>query len=349
MRKLNIAGLGGLLFVCVAETVLGAPKDIALGTGLFARISTVRGDIVVQLEYQKVPMTVCNFVILAEGKAAGLDNKHFYDGLTFHRVIPDFMIQGGDPLGNGTGGPGYQFPDEFDPTLKHNSPGVLSMANAGPDTNGSQFFITHTQTPWLDGKHTVFGRVVEGQQVVDAIKQGDRIEKVTIIRNGLQAALFKTDQEAFDTLIQNHKDSLVVKAKLQRKNDLDLIAAKYPNTKQSESGIYYIVQKAGRGEKPASGDLVSVWYRGSFLSGKIFDASDIHGGPLEFNVGVGRVIPGWDEMLLDMQEGEERLVIIPPEKAYGELGAGNGLIPANSFLVFEMKLVARAGALPPAP
>jgi peptidylprolyl isomerase len=159
-------------------------EDAALGNGLFARIVTGRGDIVVRLEFQKTPLTVCNFVALAEGKMTAAGGKPFYDGLTFHRVISrangdgqDFMIQGGDPAGNGSGGPGYRFPDEFDPGLKHDGPGILSMANAGPGTNGSQFFITHTATPWLDGKHTVFGRVVEGQNVVNAIRQGDRIER----------------------------------------------------------------------------------------------------------------------------------------------------------------------------
>jgi peptidylprolyl isomerase len=171
-----------------------------LGDGLFAVIDTTRGQIVVKLAYDKVPLTVSNFTALAEGKMNAAKGKPFYDGLTFHRVIADFMIQSGDPLGNGMGGPGYKFRDEFDPSLKHDGPGVLSMANAGPNTNGSQFFITHTATPWLDGKHAVFGRVVRGQDVVDAIKQGDKINSILIVRNGAAASAFQPNQASFDKL-----------------------------------------------------------------------------------------------------------------------------------------------------
>ncbi len=138
-----------------------------------ATIETARGTITLELYDDKAPKTVANFVKLAQ--------DGFYDGLTFHRVIDDFMIQGGCPRGDGTGGPGYQFEDEFHPDLKHDAPGVLSMANAGPNTNGSQFFITHVATPWLDGKHSVFGRVVAGQDVVNSVQQGDKIQRITIV------------------------------------------------------------------------------------------------------------------------------------------------------------------------
>jgi len=323
------------LITCMAGTVSAAPNDASYGNGLFARINTDRGDIVVRLEFQKTPLTVCNFVALAEGKMNVNGGKRFYDGLSFHRVIPDFMIQGGDPQGNGTGGPGYRFPDEIVPSLKHDGPGVLSMANAGPGTNGSQFFITHVATPWLDGKHTVFGRVVEGQDVVNAIRQGDKIKNITIIRNGPLANQFKADQVAFDTLLRESAGG----GKTQRDADLALINTKYPNAVQTPSGVKYVIQKKGTGNKPAPGKTVQVNYRGSFLSGQVFDSSDTRGKPLEFPAGVGAVIKGWDEMVLDMQVGEKRLAILPPELAYGERGAGNGVIPPNSFLVFEMELV----------
>jgi peptidylprolyl isomerase len=330
-------GIGGILITCMAGTAFPAPLDAALGNGLFARINTDRGDIVVRLEFQKTPLTVCNFVALAEGKMNAASGKPFYNGLTFHRVIGDFMIQGGCPLGNGTGGPGYRFPDEIVPSLKHDGPGVLSMANSGPGTNGSQFFITHVATPWLDGKHTVFGRVVEGQDVVNAIKQGDKIKSVTIIRNGALASNFKADQAAFDALIKEASDAAVNKVKTQRDADIAQIDAKYPNATLTPSGVRYIIQKEGKGVKPAGGKTVRVNYKGSLLSGKVFDSSDIQGRPLEFQAGVGRVIKGWDEMILDMQVGEKRVAVIPPELAYGERGAGP--IPPNSFLVFEMELV----------
>ncbi|MRR14901.1 MAG: peptidylprolyl isomerase [Deltaproteobacteria bacterium] len=174
-----------------------------LPDGLYAKVITSKGDILIRLEFEKTPLTVINFVGLAEGTKDSNRGKgvRFYDGLTFHRVIPNFMIQGGDPAGRGSGGPGYNFPDEIDPTLRHDGPGILSMANAGPGTNGSQFFITHNSTPWLDGKHTVFGRVVEGQNVVDAIRRGDTIKTIDIIRIGRKAAAFKTDQDSFDALL----------------------------------------------------------------------------------------------------------------------------------------------------
>jgi peptidylprolyl isomerase len=352
------AALGGLLFMLIAPGAFAAAGDAALGNGLFARITTSRGDIVVRLEFQKTPLTVCNFVALAEGKMSASGGKPFYNGLIFHRVISktngddqDFMIQGGDPAGNGSGGPGYQFPDEFDPSLKHDGPGVLSMANAGPGTNGSQFFITHVATPWLDGKHTVFGRVVEGQNVVNAIRKGDRIEKITIIRNGPGANAFKADQAAFDRLLGDANAAVEAKARAKRDADIAVIDSKYPNAVRSPSGIRYIIQKEGKGDKPAVGRTVSINYKGMLLSGKVFDESNVQGGPLELKVeqaGLllvtrdgrrGRVIPGWDETVRDMRAGEKRTAIIPPELAYGNQDMGNGTIPANSFLVFEMELL----------
>ncbi|MDR2747840.1 MAG: peptidylprolyl isomerase [Treponema sp.] len=312
-------------------------EDKALGDGLFARISTSQGDIVTRLEYEKTPLTVCSFVALAEGKMNAAQGKPFYNGLSFHRVVSNFMIQGGDPVGNGTGGPGYQFPDEIDPSLKHDGPGILSMANAGPGTNGSQFFITHLETPWLDGRHTVFGKVVQGQDVVNAIEQGDTIQSVTIIRNGEGAAAFKADQETFDGLLRNSLAAEGIKEKTQREADIAQIAVLFPDTSSSPKGVRYKILKEGSGFKPTVGNTVQLNYRAAFLDGTVFDSSDISGSPLEFPVGQGLVIPGFDETVLDMQLGEKRLAIIPPELAYGEQGAA-GFIPPNSYLVMEFEL-----------
>jgi peptidylprolyl isomerase len=335
----NLQAAAGNAAKTSGNGAVSAASDSSLGNGVFARIRTDRGDIVVQLEFQKTPLTVCNFVALAEGKMNVTGGKPYYDGLTFHRVIADFMIQGGDPQGTGSGGPGYRFPDEIVPSLKHDGPGVLSMANAGPGTNGSQFFITHKDTPWLDGNHTVFGRVVEGQNVVDAIRQGDKIRTISIIRNGPLASQFKADQATFDSLLREFSAAAADKARNQRNTDIAQITAKYPNATQTPSGVKYIVEKKGTGNKPAAGKTVQVHYKGSFLSGQVFDSSDIQGRPIEFQVGMGAVIKGWDEMIMDMQIGEKRVAIIPPELAYGERGAGGGVIPPNSFLVFEMELV----------
>ena len=317
-----------------------------LGDGLFARITTNRGDIVVRLEYQRAPLTVCNFVALAEGRMNAARGRRYYDGLTFHRVISrangdgqDFMIQGGCPQGNGRGGPGYNFPDEIDPALKHDKPGILSMANAGPGTNGSQFFITIVPTPHLDGRHTVFGQVVQGQNIVNTIRQGDRIERVTIVRNGSAANAFRADQENFDRLLNQTETAAANRLQEQRNADIAQINSKYPNATLTPSGIRYIIEKQGTGGKPASGSTVRVNYVGSLLSGTVFDRSDLRGAPIEFQAGTGRVIQGWDETVMDMRIGEKRIVIIPPELAYGDRAVGDGLIPANSFLVFEMELV----------
>lgn len=326
--------------VCKADA-----QNQNLGEGLFARITTNRGEIVVRLEYEKTPLTVCNFVALAEGNMNASRGKRYYDGLNFHRVISrangdgsDFMIQGGCPQGNGMGGPGYRFPDEIDPSLKHDKPGILSMANAGPGTNGSQFFITIVPTPHLDGRHTVFGHVVQGQNIVNTTMQGDKIERITIIRNGQNASAFKADQENFDRLLGQISQANQNRFQAQRQEIIAKINADYPNAQMTSSGIRYIIQRQGSGDKPAAGRTVRVNYVGRLLNGTVFDDSSLRGQPIEFAVGTGRVIEGWDETVMDMRLGEKRLVVIPPELAYGDREVG-GIIPANSFLVFEMELV----------
>lgn len=307
-------------------------KDVA--DGLYAHLNTDRGLIVVALEFEKAPMTVANFVGLAEGT---LSEKPFYNGLTFHRVIENFMIQGGDPQGTGSGGPGYVFPDEFHPDLLHYRAGSLSMANAGPGTNGSQFFITHTDTPWLDGHHSVFGYVVEGQNVVDAIQQGDHIKDVKIIRKGEKAEAFLVDRESFAELVLAIKQQQEEAIQAQQAKMNEMIASKYPNAKQTPSGLRYVVEKEGVGNQtPKNGTKVTVHYSGSLLNGKIFDSSIQRGQPAQF--AVGEVIEGWNEALVTMRKGEKRTLIIPPELGYGEQGYP-GVIPPQSYLIFEVELL----------
>nr|WP_028582562.1 peptidylprolyl isomerase [Desulfogranum japonicum] len=344
MRKL-LSILLVLLCCIYAGQTLSAAEEKEMKDGLYAKINTSKGDILLELYYDKTPLTVINFIGLAEGTLhlGGSEKplgKPFYDGLTFHRVINNFMIQGGCPLGTGTGGPGYTFPDEIRSSLKHDSPGILSMANAGPGTNGSQFFITHLPTPHLDGKHTVFGKVVEGQDVVNAIQQGDKIQHIEIIRVGKEAEAFKTDQEAFDKALSEISD----KEKESQQKELEQlkkkIQQKWPEARRTRSGMYYQVEKEGNGPKPSKGDIVSVHYTGRLLANyRKFDSSYQRKEPIEFPVGTGRVIPGWDEALLDMHKGEERTIILPPDLAYGERGAGNGIIPPNAWLVFYVELV----------
>jgi peptidyl-prolyl cis-trans isomerase A (cyclophilin A) len=276
-------------------------KSNGQNEGIFVEFETTKGKIVVQLEYVKTPVTVANFVSLVEGKnpfvKEDMKGKPFYDGLKFHRVIPEFMIQGGDPAGNGSGGTGYSFKDEFDPTLKHDKAGILSMANSGVATNSSQFFITHKDTPWLDGKHTVFGHVVVGQDIVNAIKQDDVMKKVTINRVG--AAAKKFDAVAVFTNYygskgDDDKKQAAAQEEAKKKQMEEMVAAKkaydekygpvlakkvaYLATEKAtvtktESGLEYKFLAKGEGKKPAEGANVFVNYAGYFENGGLFDSS----------------------------------------------------------------------------
>ncbi|GAB4450408.1 MAG: peptidylprolyl isomerase [Bacteroidia bacterium] len=307
--------------------------------GLYAKIETNKGDIYLTLEYKKVPMTVANFVGLAEGTIPNTarPNQPFYDGLIFHRVIKDFMIQGGCPKFNGTGDPGYKFPDEIDTTLKHNGPGILSMANAGPNTNGSQFFITHKETPWLNGKHAVFGHVVKGQDVVNAIQQNDTIRKVVILRKGKDAEKFDAPK-VFETL-KKQKEQEIVEAEKKKEEELNkILNEKYGNAQTTPSGLRYIIEREGTGETPKAGQTVVVHYTGTFLDGKKFDSSYDRNQPLELPIGVGRVIKGWDEGIMLLKKGSKAKLIIPYQLAYGEQGYP-GVIPPKSWLVFDVELL----------
>lgn len=310
----------------------------SLKDGLYAKIKTNRGDIVLSLHYQKVPMTVSNFVGLAEGSLNLLNpGKPYYNGLKFHRVINDFMVQTGCPQGTGTGGPGYTFPDEFDTELKHTGPGILSMANAGPGTNGSQFFITHVPTPWLDGKHSVFGAVIEGMDVVNSIEQGDEMEAVEILRIGEDAEAFTVSKESFSEAVVKAQEVESVRLE-ELKNALDKeLKNRWPDAKVTHSGLRYVVIKAGDGKKsPKQGTMVTVHYTGTLMDGRMFDSSVKRGEPAQF--AVGQVIEGWNEALVTMTKGEKRTLIIPPELGYGKQGYP-GVIPPNSYLIFDVELL----------
>lgn len=305
--------------------------------GIYAKFKTPKGEILIQLTYKKTPGTVGNFVALAEGE---LENKArpqgepYYNGLKFHRVIADFMIQGGDPKGTGTGGPGYQFDDEFHPDLKHDQPGILSMANAGPGTNGSQFFITHVATPWLDGKHTVFGKVIEGQEVVDEIAQDDVMEEVTIIRMGEEAENWDA-QAAFKSFTQE-KEARLEKAKKEQEAALAEITQGFTKT---DSGLYYKILEEGEGKQAEKGKTVAVHYTGKLIDGTVFDSSYQRNKPIEFALGVGQVIAGWDEGITLLKEGDKVRFVIPHQLAYGERGAA-GVIPPKATLIFDVELKA---------
>ena len=304
--------------------------------GIYAKFNTTKGEILVKLTHDKTPGTVGNFVALAEGNmknTAKYEGAPYYDGLSFHRVIADFMIQGGCPLGTGTGDPGYKFDDEFHPELRHSGPGVLSMANAGPGTNGSQFFITHVATPWLDNKHTVFGHVEHGQEVVDTIAQGDSIDSLEIVRVGKEAESWNA-VEAFNSFESSRQERLA-KEKKEADEALERVAQGFDKT---DSGLRFKILENGEGPSAEKGKTVAVHYEGSLLNGQVFDSSFQRNQPISFQLGVGQVIPGWDEGIQLLRVGDKARLVIPSELAYGAAGAG-GVIPPNATLLFDVELV----------
>ena len=306
--------------------------------GIFAEFNTAKGKIVVELEYKKTPITVANFISLAEGNNPKADakfkGKPYYNGLKFHRVIANFMIQGGCPNGTGTGDPGYKFDDEIVADLKHSGKGILSMANAGPATNGSQFFITHTATPHLDGRHTVFGHVVSGQEVVDKIAKDDVITAVKIIRVGKEAKKFNAEKVFADYFI--NKEAADKLAAEKQKEAKEKALKEFANAASTPSGLKYIVLQEGTGNKPVATSNVKVHYTGMFLDGKVFDSSVQRGETIDF--GLNQVIKGWTEGVQLMNEGSKYKFYIPSNLAYGERGAG-GVIPPNADLIFEIELI----------
>jgi peptidyl-prolyl cis-trans isomerase A (cyclophilin A) len=304
--------------------------------GIYAKFNTTKGAILVKLTHDLTPGTVGNFVALAEGNlenSAKPQGKPFYDGLKFHRVIPDFMIQGGCPQGTGTGGPGYKFDDEFHKDLRHDKPGVLSMANSGPGSNGSQFFITHIATPWLDQKHTIFGNVVEGQDIVDTVAQGDTLENVEIVRVGEEAQKWNA-VEAFRVFEGSRAKRETAEREAAEKK-MEELAAGFDKT---ESGLRYKMINKGSGKKAENGKTVAVHYTGQLEDGKVFDSSYPRKKPIEFPLGKGHVIEGWDEGIALLQVGDKARFVIPSHLGYGSAGAG-GAIPPNATLIFDVELM----------
>ena len=322
-----------------------------LQDGVYAKMETSKGELIIQFFDQEAPVTVANFVGLAQGtienkaKAKGVP---YYDGIVFHRVIKNFMIQGGDPQGTGMGDPGYKFDDEKN-NLKHEGKGYLSMANSGPNTNGSQFFITEVPTPWLDGRHTIFGKVIKGDDVIDAIanaetgaqdrpKEEIKIVKVTVFTKGDAYEKYdaaKIFNEGKSKIQENNK---AYNAKLEAEAAKKLEDLKAGMTATPSGLLYKITKSNPEGKAPKTGDIVSVHYAGKLTNGQEFDNSFKRGEPIEIPIGVGQVIKGWDEGIQLLKEGESATLLIPSELGYGARGAG-GVIPPNAWLIFDVELV----------
>jgi len=304
--------------------------------GLYAIVETSKGNITLNLEFEKTPATVGNFVALCEGEMKNSSKNlgvPYYNNMKFHRVINDFMIQGGCPSGTGTGNPGYKFDDEFHPELKHDKAGILSMANAGPGTNGSQFFITHVPTSWLDNKHTVFGSVLDGMDIVNSIEQGDEIIAIKISRIGDKANSFNALKS-----FNNFNESAIQREKEIKENNLKNLNDISKGFEITNSGLRYKITDKGNGDSAIVGKNVKVHYKGQLIDGTVFDSSFKRNEPIEFTLGIGQVIKGWDEGLALLSEGDKARFIVPSDLAYGEAGAGGG-IPPNANLIFDVELV----------
>ncbi|RMB60461.1 peptidylprolyl isomerase [Dokdonia sinensis] len=371
MRKLPM-----YLFIALLTLLSCNDKYPDLEDGLYAEIVTDKGTMVAQLYFEETPATVANFVALAEGnhpmvKDSTLKGKPFYNGLTFHRVIEDFMIQGGDPLGKGSGDAGYKFHDEFVDGLVHDSKGTLSMANSGPDTNSSQFFITQKETPWLNGRHTVWGKVVIGLEVIDDIiaveKIGDPrqgkpkvppvMTQVNIIRKGSAAKnfnapeTFKAELAGIDAKRVKAAEEKAAADAIKYKEYKERFDSKREKAEKLPSGLAIFIDEKTDGEKPALGAKVKVDYAGFFESGELFDTSQRElaekldkvnpRSPYQpMNVpysNEARLIAGMKEGIQQLKVGEKATIFVPYHLGYGEQEYGP--IPAKSNMIFEIELL----------
>lgn len=364
-----------LLTLILAIGACKTAKYPSLKDGLYADIQTTKGDILVQLEFEKVPHTVANLVSLAEGNNTLVDEKYkgkrYYDGIIFHRVIKDFMIQAGCPDGTGRGGTGYKFGDEFpvdeegNLLFKHDQAGVLSMANSGPNTNSSQFFITHKEVSHLDNKHSVFGHVVKGKNVVDSIAKDDIINRIDIIRNGSAAknfdapAVFEQHMKDFEEKMRKKQEEAMKQKELQKVVQQEMAISIKENkakAKKLPSGLRILTTEKGTGVRPKDGTKVLIDYAGFFEDGRLFGTTFAETAKKHYQYDErqnqakrynpfprvyskqAQLIPGFREGMLQMTYGEKALLFIPSHLAYGEKGAGAS-IPPNTDLVFEVQIV----------
>ena len=361
------------VFLTLLSATTCKEKYPELGEGLFAELITTKDTIVVELNYKKTPLTVSNFIGLAEGThpmlTDSLRGKPYYNGTIFHRVINNFMIQGGDPSGTGSGSPGYKFEDEFNDSLSHNKSGILSMANSGPATNGSQFFITDAPTLHLDNKHSVFGKVVKGLDVVDIISNVEVapgsnkplediiILELNIVRQGDDAKKFD-NVSTWNKELQSSKEKKIKTIEKRKKiiKEMKTVLNDYKNkANKLNSGLLIHNISSTKGIKPREGSKVKLNYEGYFTDGNLFGTNvkaidqkygsydhrkDTQGAyspilmPLNNEA---QMIPGFKEGVFKMSLGDKTFLYLPSHIAYGE--EGRGKIKPNTDLIFIVEMV----------
>ena len=325
-----------LLIISAILWASGSTEDLT--PGLYAEISTNRGVMVFMLTLDETPLTVTNFCGLAEGT---ISNKAFdlgipyFDGLSFYREALDYAVFSGDPLENGTGGPGYSMPRETQTQINISTPGILTMDGYVTESAGSRFFITQQGDSFLDTKYTAFGKLVLGRGTLRRTRKGDRIKSIRILRIGLPAISF--DDAKFTELYAAARLAEIENLKVTNPDLARAVIDLGDERKKTPTGIYFVVKERGSGEKPVAGSSVSVHYTGALLDDTVFDSTRTRDQPFDFTLGQDGVIPGWIEMITDMSPGEIRQVLIPPYLAYGDKGYGP--IEPDSWLLFEMELV----------
>jgi peptidylprolyl isomerase len=345
------------LIAAVLSVLIAWSQQSNYPDGLYAEVKTNKGLIVLQLEFEKTPITVASFVGLAEGT---IENKAlppgtpFFDGTVFHRVVPGHVIQAGQAKATVTG-PGYTFPNEIDSSLSHGRAGMLGMANGGPHTNGSQFYITLGDRSYLDGNYTVFGHVVRGMDVVNSIVQGDVVETIRIVRVGKDSAAFKPTTESFQKMADTARARVKADDEKKSRDEEAVIVKNWPNAVVSPKGARVIVIRDGSGDIPTNGTRIKAIYTGHYLDGRTFSSSADEGRPIpgsqpeafDYALGTTKTTIALDEALAGMKKGERRMVIAQGALAYGTAGfyakekpgEKRFVISPNTTLVYEVERI----------
>jgi len=354
----RVSMLGLVVAVVCAQP---APAQTPYPVGLYGEIHTPKGMIVIRLEFERTPMTVANFVGLAEGTVENAVfplGRRFFDGSTFHRVVAGHVIQGGSPAVEDAEGSGKPIPNEIDTTLSHRLPGTVGMASSGPHTATSQFYITLGDRAYLDGNYVLFGEVVRGMEVVDAIVRDDAIDSVRIVRVGERAAAFRPTTASWQELVDAVRERVTAQEERRRIAEAEHVRRNWPNAVATDSGWRYAVLQPGTGGLPFAGDTLTVRYTGHTVGGLRFQSSGESGQPdwpvpgadrgntFRYVVGTSELTPGLDQAIAQMKAGERRVVIVPAAMAYGISGYYAPSVPGqrrfvispHTLLIYEIEV-----------